>query len=169
MTRVEEPVLEEASDPARLAAARALFEEYSSGLGFPLDFDGFAQELERLPGEYAPPYGRLILARVGERYAGCVGLRRLDTATCELKRFYVRPDFRGRGIGGKLARYVVGEGRRLGYRRMRLDTIPAMSVALGLYRSLGFREIPPYRFNPIANAVYLELDLGASEETNREA
>ena len=162
MARVEVPVLEEARDPERVALARTLFEEHSRGLGFPLDFDGFAQELESLPGEYAPPHGRLILARVGEQYAGGVALRRLDAAICELKRFYVRPDFRGRGIGGRLARRGVREGRRLGYRRRRLDTIPAMTVALGIYRSLGFREIPPYRFNPIQGAVYLELDLGAS-------
>ncbi len=167
MTRVKEPVLEEASDPERVAVAQTLLEEYSRGLGFPLDFQGFAQELESLPGEYAPPHGRPILARVGGRYAGCIGLRRFDATTCEMKRLYVRPGFRGRGIGGRLAEYVVGEARKLGYRRMRLDTVPSMTVALGLYRSLGFREIPPYRFNPVLGAVYLELDLGASRASAR--
>ena len=155
----EPPVPESATSPALVAEARALIEEYSRGIGFSLDFQDFARELESLPGEYAPPRGALFLARIGARYAGCVGLRPLDEVTCEMKRLFVRPEFRDRGIGALLARHLVAEGRRLGYRRMRLDTVPSMTAALGLYRRLGFREIPAYRYNPMSGAVYLELEL----------
>ncbi len=136
-----------------------MFREYARGLGFPLDFQGFDEEVATLPGKYAPPAGALWLAYVGKRPAGCVGLRGLDPATAEMKRLYVRERFRGRGVGRRLAERVVGEARRIGYLRMRLDTVPTMTTAIGLYREIGFVEIPPYRFNPIRGALYFELDL----------
>lgn len=134
---------------------RALFREYAASLPFALDFQDFDRELAELPGEYAPPRGALLLARG----AGCVGLRPLDAATCEMKRLYVRPSARGTGLGRRLTEAIVGEARGLGYARMRLDTMPDMAAALSLYAELGFREIPPYRANPVDGAVFLELEL----------
>ena len=134
---------------------RALLREYAASLPFARDFQDFDRELAELPGDYAPPRGALLLARG----AGCVGLRPLDTTTCEMKRLYVRPPARGTGLGRRLAEAIVGEARSLGYARMRLDTVPDMAAALSLYAELGFREIPPYRANPIPGAVFLELEL----------
>ena len=144
--------------------ARALFKEYGASLGFILCFQSFDQELASLPGDYAPPAGRLLLAgwveADEEQLAGCVALHRLEDGMCEMKRLYVRPEFRGKGIGQALANAVVEDGREIGYRRMRLDTVPSvMGNAVALYRSMGFREIPAYRVNPIAGAIYMELDL----------
>ncbi len=141
-----------------VALVGRLFREYASGLGFSLDFQDFEHELQTLPGEYAPPKGALIVAYCNGKPAGCVGLRPLDSETAEMKRLYVRPDFRGRGIGRSLVEWVVAQGRRLGYQRMRLDTVPIMTEAIALYREVGFREISPYRFNPIPGALFFELD-----------
>ena len=143
------------TDVSDVDEARALFREYAASLPFALDFQGFDRELAEFPGDYAPPRGALLLARG----AGCVGLRPLDATTCELKRLYVRPPARGTGLGRRLAEAIIAEGRRLGYQRMRLYTVPGMSAALSLYAELGFREIPPYRANPIPGAVFLELEL----------
>jgi len=134
---------------------RTLFREYATSLPFALDFQDFDRELADLPGAYAPPRGALLLAR-GE---GCVGLRPIDDTTCEMKRLYVRPSARGTGLGRRLAEAVVAEARRLGYAHMRLDTVPEMAAAQSLYERLGFREIPPYRPNPILGARFLELQL----------
>lgn len=150
--------------PARaddIPTVRSLLREYADALDFSLDFQGFARELASLPGEYAPPGGALLVARVDGAIAGCVGLRRLGGDTCEMKRLYVPAAWRGRGLGAALAKGAVVHARRLGYRRMRLDTVPGMETAQALYRRLGFREIAPYRRNPVPGARFLELDLGA--------
>jgi len=153
---------------AEVDAVRGLFRQYAGSLGFDLGFEGIEQELAALPGDYAPPRGRLLLALVGRgaagegAAAGCAALRPLgepEEQTCEMKRLYVMPAVRGVGLGRRLAVQLVAEGREAGYRRMRLDSIDFMKEALGLYRALGFREIPPYRYNPIPGAIYPELEL----------
>ena len=142
-----------------LREARLLFEEYAASLGFDLGFQDFEAELAGLPGVYAPPRGRLLLAFHDGQPAGCVALREIEEGVCEMKRLYVRPDFQGLRIGRALVEGVIAEAREIGYSRMRLDTVPSMDRARGLYRALGFREIPPYRFNPIPGTAFLELRL----------
>jgi ribosomal protein S18 acetylase RimI-like enzyme len=141
---------------------RCLFEEYAAALGIDLCFQGFAEELAGLPGGYGPPQGRLLLALQNGHTAGCVALRPLERGVCEMKRLYVRPAYRTHGIGRVLVDRIVHEARQAGYRYMRLDTLPSMAAALGLYRQLGFREIAPYYENPIEGAVFLELQLDRS-------
>jgi putative acetyltransferase len=140
-------------------AARRLFLEYTTSLGFDLGFQDFDSELRGLPGEYGPPGGALLLAREAGAAIGCVALRPLETETCEMKRLYVAPAGRGRGVGRALVREIVAVARRLGYQTMRLDTVPSMTAARALYRSVGFREIEPYRYNPIPGTSFMELDL----------
>lgn len=148
-----------AVSPAELAAVRGLFVEYQQELGLDLGFQGFDEELRSLPGAYAPPSGRLLLAERGGQAAGCVGLRALDGGRCEMKRLYVRAEFQGTGLGRQLARAAIDAARDIGYRAMYLDTLPSMRAAQSLYRSLGFEDVPPYRFNPVAGVRYLALDL----------
>lgn len=149
-----------ASGPEDLAIIRQLFLEYASSLGFSLCFQGFDKELERLPGEYAPPDGRLFVAEHEGKVAGCIVLKRLGPDTCEMKRLYVRDDFRGLGIGRILADKLIAEARVIGYRKMALDTIEdKMKAAVGLYRSLGFLPRQPYYHNPVPGALYMELEL----------
>jgi ribosomal protein S18 acetylase RimI-like enzyme len=144
----------------QIAQARELFLEYAQSLGFSLCFQNFDKELEALPGHYAPPDGRLLLAEYVGQLAGCVAMRALEPGICEMKRLYLRPQVRGKGLGRALADRIVAEARQIGYRRMRLDTVePVMKDAVGMYRKLGFKEIAPYRSNPIAGAMYMELDL----------
>ncbi|MGH9364702.1 MAG: GNAT family N-acetyltransferase [Thermoanaerobaculia bacterium] len=138
---------------------RTLFREYQQTLGIDLCFQNFEQELAGLPGDYAPPSGRLLLASSDHEIAGCVALRRIGEDVCEMKRLYVRDAFRGQGIGRKLAEAVLAEARRIGYRKMRLDTLPSMRAAIPLYRSLGFSEIAPYTLNPIEGALFMEKEL----------
>ena len=152
--------LRQVESPIQIAQARELYLEYADSLGFSLCFQSFDQELASLPGDYAPPLGRLLLAEYRGQLAGCVALHKLDPEVCEMKRLYLRPQLRGRGVGRALAEAVIAEARVIGYRKMRLDTVePVMPNAVALYRRLGFREIDPYRANPIAGALYMELVL----------
>ena len=150
-----------AAFPADLATVRALFLEYAQSLSINLCFQNFDQELATLPGHYAPPDGRLFLARLGDAplgpAVGCVALRRLGEHVSEMKRLYVRPAFRRQGAGRLLAAEVLAASRRIGYHSMRLDTLASMREAIALYRSLGFREIEPYYHNPCGCAVFMEL------------
>lgn len=149
-----------AASPAEIAEVRRLFLEYAESLGFSLCFQGFDEEVKNLPGAYAPPRGRLLLASLNGQSAGCIALRALDPAICEMKRLYVRPNVRRRSLGRLLVDGILTEARSIGYQRMRLDTIgSSMQDAIDLYRRRGFREIEPYRTNPIAGALYLELSL----------
>ena len=148
------------TSPADIQHARELFEEYAAWLGLNLCFQNFDKELAELPGEYVPPAGRLLLAVEDNQIAGCVALRGIGEGSCEMKRLYVRPNFRGRGLGRDLAESVLNAAREIGYERMRLDTLPGkMNLALAMYRSLGFREIDPYYPNPVAGAMFMELAL----------
>jgi len=150
----------QAASPAQIEQTRELFLEYAKSLGFSLCFQNFDQELAGLPGHYAPPKGRLLLAEYEGQLAGCVALRELDAGICEMKRLYVRPPARGKGLGRAIAEHLIAEARNMGYARMRLDTVePVMHDAVAMYRRLGFREIPPYCKNPIAGALYMELSL----------
>jgi GNAT superfamily N-acetyltransferase len=138
--------------------AHELFVEYSESLGVDLCFQGFAEELARLPGEYARPAGRLILAFDGEHAVGCGALRRIDDRVCEMKRVYL-PSVRGSGAGRLLIDTLIEMAHEIGYERMRLDTLRSMTRAKAIYSSLGFKEIAPYRANPVPGALFLELDL----------
>jgi ribosomal protein S18 acetylase RimI-like enzyme len=149
-----------ATSSSQIEAVRALFEEYAAWLGIDLGFQGFEEELASLPGEYSAPGGALFLAVDGEDRLGCVGVRPLEwPRIAELKRLWVRPGGRGRGLGASLSRAALSFARDAGYERVRLDTLPTMVSARRLYEALGFREIEPYRFNPVEGARYMELDL----------
>ena len=138
---------------------RALFKEYNDSLGFDLSFQNFDKEFAELPGKYTPPEGRLLLAIYDEKIAGCVALRKFENDICEMKRLYVRKEFRRKGIGKALSLAIINAAREIGYSYMKLDTVPWMREAITLYHSLGFSDISAYRYNPIPGTVYMELKL----------
>jgi putative acetyltransferase len=148
-----------AESKEQLEHIRELFLEYASSLEFDLSFQDFERELVDLPCQYSSPNGLLLLAVVSEKVAGCVALRKITEHDCEMKRLYVRPEYRGQDIGKQLVFAIIEEARKIGYSRMLLDTVPSMKSAIKLYRSLGFKSIEPYRYNPIEGAMYLALDL----------
>jgi putative acetyltransferase len=160
--------VKEAQDSPDIAIARELFLEYRNGLGVDLCFQSFDEELKTLPGRYARPMGRLLLATQGELAVGVVAMRGLDGADCEMKRLYVRPEGRGLGVARALTARLIDEARFLGYRRMLLDTLPGMRQAQALYRSIGFYEIRPYCENPISGTLYMALDLLKRSSERRE-
>lgn len=152
-----------AASAAELDAARAIFTEYASGLGVDLCFQNFEAELKSLPGDYAGPAGTLLLAYVDEQLLGYGALRPLPEVdypdACEMKRLYVRPAARGMGLGRRLAEALVAHAAQVGYSVMLLDTLDDMEAARSMYEAMGFEEVPPYYYNPIAGAHYLKLDL----------
>jgi GNAT superfamily N-acetyltransferase len=157
------PIIRIAASGDDIAEIRQLLREYEAWLGTDLCFQDFENELAGLPGSYAPPSGRLLIAMAknaaGNKSAGCVALRPFSESICEMKRLFVRTDFRGSGLGRRLALAVIDEARAIGYRKMRLDTLPQQREAHQLYATLGFHEIEPYRPNPIAGSLFLELDV----------
>ena len=151
--------IRQALSVAEVGAARGLFEEYAAALGIDLGYQGFADELAGLPGSYTPPRGRLLVAWVDGEAAGCVGLRAMDGDVCEMKRLYVRPAFRGDGVGKLLAAAIVAEARTIGYAVMRLDTVPKLAAATRLYESLGFARREAYYETPVVGTIFMELRL----------
>ena len=148
-----------AHEQIHLPAVRELFTEYANSIEIDLCFQSFDRELAELPGKYAPPEGRLFLGMEKELPVGCVALRKIEDDICELKRLYVRPAFRDRGLGRQLSETVITAAREIGYERMRLDTLSSMKEAIALYESLGFQRIAPYYDNPSGCAVFMELEL----------
>ena len=149
----------QAETEKNLELARNIFKEYAASLDFDLDFQDFEEELSDLPGQYASPEGCLLVAMYGEKPAGCIGLRKIGHGICEMKRLYVKPQFRGLGIGRALAEAIIEEAREIKYARMRMDTVPSMEKARALYVSLGFKKIKAYRYNPIPGSEFMELAL----------
>lgn len=155
----EDLTIVEAATSAEFALGRALFEEYARSINVDLCFQDFAAELDRLSVMYAPPAGALLLARAGADTVGCVGLRKLRDDICEMKRLYIRPDFRGRHFGRRMAEDIARRARELGYRTLVLDTLGTMEAAQGLYLSMGFKPATSYYVNPLPNVKYFSLDL----------
>jgi len=143
----------------QIGSVKELFLEYAESLDFELCFQDFDNELAGLPGDYSPPEGRLYIALYENNPAGCIALRKYKNGVCEMKRLYVRPQFRGNNIGKKLVELLIEDARIIGYKNMVLDTVPSMQTAQKLYKSLGFYEIKPYRINPVKGAVFMELKL----------
>lgn len=158
-TPKEDLIIVEAATQADYALGRALFEEYARSIDVDLCFQAFAAELDRLSVMYAAPAGALLLARAGAETAGCVGLRKLRDDICEMKRLYVRPEFRGRQFGRRMAEDIARRARELGYRTLVLDTLGTMEAAQGLYLSMGFQPATSYYVNPLPNVKYFSLDL----------
>jgi len=153
------PKIIRAESGEELKQVRIFFTEYTDSLDFDLGFQNFDEELANLPGDYVRPTGCLLLAIYKGQSVGCVGLRKLSDGVCEMKRLYVREQFRGLGLGRALAEAIIQEARKSGYKYMRLDTVPSMEVARALYISVGFKRTSPYRYNPIESAVFMELRL----------
>jgi len=147
----------QATTDEQIDTARELFKEYAAGLEIDMCFQNFDHELNTLPGKYAPPDGRLLLAFAHDELVGCIALRKLDDYTCEMKRLFLRPAFRGKGYGRQMIDKLIEAARDIGYERMWLDSLPGkMDAAIALYRELGFKEIPAYYDNPLEGVVYLE-------------
>jgi len=146
-----------------VSEVKSLFIEYAKSLNFDLCFQGFDEELTTLPGKYSPPEGIIYLAKLNDKIAGCIALRKLEKGVCEMKRLYVRPEFRRNGIGKLLCDKLLEKARSIGYKKMRLDTIShLMKDAVKLYKSYGFYEIPAYYKNPQEGVIYMELELMSS-------
>jgi ribosomal protein S18 acetylase RimI-like enzyme len=152
-------IIEAVGKDLYLDAVRELFTEYADSLDFDLDFQDFQTELDSLPGKYAPPGGTILLALSDGKAAGCVAMRSLSKEVSEMKRLFIRPQYRGCAMGRELAKAIIDQARSAGYSAMRLDTIDTMGSAISLYRSLGFREIPAYCYNPLPGALFFELNL----------
>jgi ribosomal protein S18 acetylase RimI-like enzyme len=148
-----------AESDQRLDIVKELFMEYARSLEFNLGFQDFEEEIAEMPGHYGPPDGCILLALYDDVPAGCVALRKLEKGICEMKRLYVKPEFRGRGIGKRLSKMIIAEAKRIGYDKMRLDTLSSMTEANAIYRNLGFHDIEPYRYNPFNHAIFLEKDI----------
>ena len=146
-------------DEQSISEIKDIFIEYRKDLGLDLSFQDFQDELEELPGEYSPAEGAILLARDEDKTVGCVALRKIDETTCEMKRLYVKPEYRGEGLGRKLSKSIIEKARDKGYEKMKLDTLTTLKEANELYRSLGFEECEPYRYNPLEDALYMELEL----------
>ena len=150
----------QAETPEQIEAARRLFREYKASVGVNLCFRNFDEEVAHLPGPYGAPAGRLLIAFAGEKPAGCIALRKLEHEIGEMKRLFVRDEFRGRQIGRALLETLIAEARKIGYRKIRLDTYPPkMAKAVGLYEAYGFRQIAPYYANPYDDTLFMELEL----------
>lgn len=148
-----------ATSNEHVTRAKELIQEYVLSLGFDLNFQNFKEEIDSFPAQYSPPRGCLLVAQYENKIVGCVGLRDQGSDICEMKRMYIQPDFRGQGAGKALTRGLIDKARGMGYIRMRLDTLSSMEAAVRLYISFGFKEISPYRVNPIKGARYFELKL----------
>ena len=160
--------IEQAQSMEQIALARTLFQEYGVSLGFSLCFQNFDKELAGLPGDYAPPKGRLLIAYMDSQAAGCVALHEFEPGISEMKRLYVRPAFRGKRVGLALANAIIEAARAIGYEKMRLDTVPSeMADAVKMYGRLGFNEITPYRANPQPGTLYMELNLKKSQSARQ--
>lgn len=153
------PNIIQAGSREEIAQARELFLEYGATPGYGECFKGFEEEVRALPGDYAPPDGRLLLALVNDEAAGCVALRRMGPGVCEVRRLYVRPQFRGKRLGRTLAEAIIAQAREAGYRTVRLGTLPVMAEAIALYQSLGFVRVAPYKADALDGALYMELAL----------
>jgi len=158
------PDIRRAESPDDLDTIRSLFTEYEEWLNIDLCFQDFQNEINSLPGKYAPPQGSLLLARIDGLAIGCVAMKPLDAGICEMKRLFVRPAWRGKGYGQALVHAILDEGRRAGYSKMWLDTLQRLREAIRLYREFGFYEIPAYYHNPLGGVIYMELDLKATPE-----
>ncbi len=149
----------EAQSQEEINIAKKLFQEYASSIDFNLCFQNFDEELKEIQTMYSPPYGCLLLAYLDNKPIGCVAFRKLEDDKCEMKRMYVKPQYRNKGVGRTLAEKIIEKAKSAGYKKMRLDTASTMKEALSLYRSLGFKEIQPYIHNPIKGTIFLELNL----------
>lgn len=153
-------LIKQAETLEQIETARKLFREYEAWIELQLCFQGFDEEVANLPGKYAAPEGRLFLAFADEKLAGCIALRKLEDGVCEMKRLFVKDEFRGQKIGIALIEKLIAEAREIGYEKMRLDTFPPkMGKAVSIYESYGFREIPPYYHNPYGDTLFMELQL----------